>query len=197
MAVVFGLIWQQEKRLALSAVRKMAVRFGVALLVIAGILALPIPPVDTASLFGVLSSRANLGEDAAVSRWHLFAVLKDKIKGSPILGYGFGATVTYESKDPRIIAETGGIYTTYAFEWGWLEHWIKFGILGIPVMLWVLISLGWRIWKDEGMEVWLKLSWIGTLAALAAIHMFTPYLNHPLGVLMIIGGEGMVRGKEK
>jgi hypothetical protein len=33
--------------------------------------------------------------------------------------------------------------------------------------------------------------WVGTLAAVAAIHVFTPYLNHPLGILMIIGGEGM------
>jgi glycosyltransferase involved in cell wall biosynthesis len=156
LSVAAALAWRETKRVPFKAARQVAVRFGVALLVIAGILALPIPPVDTTSLFGVLSSRANLGEDAAVSRWHLFSVLKDKIKGSPMLGYGFGATVTYESKDPRIIAETGGLYTTYAFEWGWLEHWIKFGILGIPVMLWVLISLGWRIWKDEEMEIWMR-----------------------------------------
>ena len=48
------------------------------------------------------------------------------------MGRGFGATVTYQTRDPRILADNGsGEYTTYAFEWGWLDIWLKLGIFGL------------------------------------------------------------------
>lgn len=188
---VAGWWWFTKHRLPIFAVKRTVAAFGAALLIMAGTLIIPLPPVDTSSLFGLLGSRANLGEDAAVSRWHLLAVLKNKIAEHPITGSGFGATVTYETKDPRIIAESGGLYTTYAFEWGWLEHWVKFGILGIPIMAWVLLSLGRRLWKSELSE-WMRLAGIFSLFSLAVIHIFTPYLNHPLGILPIIALEALI-----
>lgn len=134
----------------------------------------------------VFSSRVTTSDPASSSRWVLLEALKAKIGEQPILGHGFGATVTYESKDPRIVQATGGMYTTYAFEWGWLDFWVKFGILGIPIMLWLLGSIAWRLYR-AGLTVW-----IPALGALAAVHVFTPYINHPLGLILIILLEAQI-----
>jgi UDP-N-acetylmuramoyl-L-alanyl-D-glutamate--2,6-diaminopimelate ligase len=48
----------------------------------------------------------------------LLPILFDGVKRHPVLGSGFGATVTYKSSDPRVVAATGGVYTNYAFEPG-------------------------------------------------------------------------------
>ncbi|MFA4954513.1 MAG: O-antigen ligase family protein [Patescibacteria group bacterium] len=157
-------------------------------------LAFPLPPVSF-DFGGVVSSRANLSEDAVVSRWQLLPAMVEKIKTHPILGSGFGSTIVYESKDPRVVALTGGRYETYAFEWGWLGFWVKFGVLGILVMVWILVSLGRRIWRlDE--PLWLRAGAVATLFALSVVHFFTPYLNHPLGFAFLLVGEGLIRSNK-
>ena len=136
--------------------------------------------------------RASIAEPAAASRWALLPKLVQKIKEHPILGSGFGATVTYVTKDPRILeSHPYGVYTTYAFEWGWLEHWVKFGIFGIPVMMWILISLGRRLWRSAE-PFWFRAGAVSSLVALGMLHVFTPYLNHPLGFLYLFVGEGII-----
>ena len=163
---------------------------GIALIIT--VLFFPVPHVDTTSLFSIFGSRTDLAEPAAASRWNLFPVLWQKISERPILGSGFGATVTYQSKDPRILAgRAGGTYTTYAFEWGWMEHWIKFGIIGIPLMVYLLWSLVRRIWKSEE-ALWLRVGFVSSIAALAMVHFFTPYLNHPLGFFVLFVGEAII-----
>ncbi len=156
------------------------------------VISFPLPPVPYANLAQIFGERADLGEAAAVSRWNLLPVLDAKIAEHPILGSGFGATVTYKTDDPRILAEhPDGMYTTYAFEWGWLEHWIKFGILGIPVILWLLVSLAIRLWKTAD-PLWVRLGAVFGLITLGVVHVFTPYLNHPLGFLFFFVGEGLI-----
>lgn len=162
------------------------------LLMIGVILAFPLPPVQMASLVDLFGSRTDTSEAAAASRWNLMPVLWNKIVQHPLLGSGFGATVTYQTKDPRILAQNpGGMYTTYAFEWGWFEHWIKFGILGIPMILWLFLSLGRRLWKTDE-PLWFRAGAVSSLVALAALHFFTPYLNHPLGFLYFFVGEAII-----
>jgi len=186
------LIWKRNflwRRFFLFATSALA---GVLLMLAA--LAFPLPPVSF-DLGGVVSSRANLSEDAVVSRWQLLPAMVEKIKTHPILGSGFGSTIVYESKDPRVVALTGGRYETYAFEWGWLGFWVKFGVLGILVMVWILVSLGRRIWRlDE--PLWLRAGAVATLFALSVVHFFTPYLNHPLGFAFLLVGEGLIRSSK-
>lgn len=168
-----------------------------AFLLVGIVLAFPVPPMKTASLFDLFGSRVTLEEAAVVSRWRLLPMLIKKIAEHPILGSGFGATVTYQTHDPRILKEhSDGRYTTYAFEWGWLEHWVKFGILGIPVMCWILISLGRRL-RRTNEPLWLRAGAVSSLVALASLHFFTPYLNHPLGFLFIFVGEGIIIAARK
>src|SRR5690606_26879171 len=59
----------------------------------------------------------------------------------PILGSGYGTTVTYETSDPRLLSTIGSSYTTYAFEWGYHDIWLKIGVVGASVYAWFLYSL--------------------------------------------------------
>jgi hypothetical protein len=151
----------------------------------------PVPPREPGSFWGLFLGRAETSEDAATSRWELARILWKKIGESPVVGHGFGATVTYQSADPRVVEATGGIHTTYAFEWGWLDFWVKFGILGIPIMLWLLVDLGRRVWRSSQPE-WIRTSVVSGLVTLGVVHIFTPYLNHPLGFFVLMVAEALL-----
>lgn len=158
-----------------------------AVVLVAGLLVIPLPPGD-ASLASLVRARLDTGEDAATSRWKLLPMLGQGIQRAPILGSGFGATITYESHDPRIVQTTGGTYTTYAFEWGWLDLWYKLGIGGVVLVLILLFQLGRKSWKMDR-QSWISWSILSGLVALAMVHFFTPYLNHPLGFGLLIAIE--------
>ncbi|MEO5928261.1 MAG: glycosyltransferase [Patescibacteria group bacterium] len=171
---------------------RVLIAMSLALAIILITVAFPLPRVDVGSLKDLFGSRGSTTDAAAESRWNLLPVLISKIKTQPILGSGFGATVTYKSKDPRILAKNPeGLYTTPAFEWGWLEHWVKFGIIGIPVMLWLLLSIAWRVWKLNE-ERWVRVAIVSSIVALAVVHIFTPYLNHPLGFTVLLVLEAFI-----
>jgi len=101
------------------------------------------------------------------------------ISQAPLQGQGFGATITYRSADPRVLQdEANGYYTTYAFEWGWLDIIFKFGLLlAIWYFFW-LTKIGRQIWRCGPVGESLAIG----LIVLTAVHFFSPYLNHPLGI---------------
>lgn len=192
--VVLGiLLWKElGKKDIMVYLSRIAIGYFAAFVLVFIAISFPIPKVEVGSLATLFGSRGSVTDAAAESRMNLLPVLIEKIKQAPILGSGFGATVTYKTNDPRILAkDPNGVYTTYAFEWGWLDHWIKFGILGIPVMLWLLISLTTRLWKLSE-PFWIRAGFVSSLAALAALHVFTPYLNHPLGFGFLLAAEGFI-----
>jgi len=134
----------------------------------------------------LLADRATTIEAGAASRWSLLPVMWEEIKKSPILGYGFGKSLTYETYDPRIVSTGGsGEYTTYAFEWGWLDIWLKFGIIGLIAFAWLFC----KMFKDA-LFLLRKQPLAGSLiifslVSIIVVHFFTPYLNHPLGFVYI------------
>ncbi len=146
------------------------------------------PPILLADLF---RGRAfSLTDEAAVSRWNLLPVLWSEIKAAPILGAGLGKTITYQTTDPRFLAEDPtGQRTTYAFEWGYLDLWLKLGLFGLAAYGWLIIRLlrrGWQSIKQKSLTDYQESLinyglWLG-LAALLVTHFFSPYLNHPLGI---------------
>lgn len=148
---------------------------------------------DPAELLGQRASQIT-GEAGASSRWQLLPELWQKIKTAPIVGRGFGATVTYRSSDPRVLATSpDGLYTTYAFEWGWLDIWLKLGIFGLlAYLIWLV-----KIIKD-GLKVnsYFSLSLIAGLAILMAVNIFSPYLNHPLGIGYVIMVMAMMENEK-
>lgn len=165
----------------IEALARFSVIFVLALALVSAVRLFPIPHMSWTSSPDAVASRATVSDPASNSRRALLDAMMSKINEHPILGSGFGATVTYKSSDPRVLAlNPDGMYTTYAFEWGWLEHWIKMGIVGFALMILLVCHLGWRIWNTKA-EDWMKYSMLASLIALCVTHVFTPYLNHPLG----------------
>ncbi|QQG52873.1 MAG: O-antigen ligase family protein [Candidatus Falkowbacteria bacterium] len=149
--------------------------------------------VATPKLIGNLDNQlagrlGNSEEAAVVSRWSLLPELFKEIKKNPISGQGYGASLTYISSDPRVLQNNpGGHYTTYAFEWGYLDIWLKIGIFGLGAYLWllfVLVKAALVKAKKNPNDLYFGLA--GALVFLAALNIFTPYLNHPLGIGFIV-----------
>lgn len=149
----------------------------------------------------VIKNRAGkfTGEAAVSSRYAQIKPLLESIKIHPVLGSGFGTSVTYESQDPRVLKNNpDGQYTTTAFELGWLEMWLKIGLLGVGAYLylfWRIFKLGLRqitchpdraYSRVEGSSRYLILGALAGLAAVALTHGVSPYLNHPLGIGIVM-----------
>ncbi|MFA5129472.1 MAG: glycosyltransferase [Patescibacteria group bacterium] len=185
------LTYKETSKRVGSVIKKFGVLSIISFVAIFIAIAFPIPHVNIASLKDLFGSRVSTDDPAAMSRWKLFHVVAEKIQEHPILGSGFGATVTYQSSDPRLVAQsTNGIVTVYAFEWGWLEHWVKMGIFGMFAVAWLVYGVARRAWKSD-MATWFRYGAVATLIALVATHIFTPYLNHPLGFGILMAMEGM------
>ncbi len=151
----------------------------------------PFPEPKEISFASMFSDRlTDLDEAAVRSRWDLLPPLGRAIVKHPIIGSGFGATVTYKSSDPRAIqVNPGGIFTTYAFEWGYLDIMLKIGLAGLVVYL-LLIGKIWRSgWLLGRSGEFIPLGLLLGLAAILATNFFSPYLNHPLGIgyIMLCG----------
>lgn len=137
----------------------------------------------------------NKNEPALASRWSLLPELIKEIKKEPFLGQGYGATVTYFSQDPRVLQNNPtGEYTTYAFEWGYFDLWLKIGLLGLSSYLFLIFYLIKRALIVGSKNDDLILFGIGAgLVFLALTNFFTPYLNHPLGIGILIIGACLIQ----
>jgi O-antigen ligase len=155
---------------------------------IIGIVNFPLPGHVGVSSQSLLSDRtSNIGsEPAAASRWQLVKPLATASLHHAITGSGFGKTITYTSSDPRVVAEhPDGQYTTYAFEWGYLDLWLKMGAIGVITYAWLCIAIlraGYVQWKAAIVERPFVSGLLASLICLFGVHVFTPYLNHPLGI---------------
>jgi len=157
-----------------------------AITLIAGIIKFPYPNPDANFDLSQLTDRAkNIKNESAVSsRYALLTPLTTEIKKTPIMGAGFGKTITYISADPRVLEQTAdGSYTTYAFEWGWLDIWLKIGFLGMSFYLFLILTI---IKNGLKLKDWLSTSLSLGLIFIVITSFFTPYTNHPLGIGFIL-----------
>jgi len=165
---------------------------GVSALVLIMLLFLFPIPANHMSGWGIsdlFSSRAMDSDDVAISsRWNLLPVMLDRIQLYPVTGSGFGKTVTFKTDDPRARAiYPDGTWTTYAMEWGWLELWLKMGILGPLSFAVLFISFLFVLFRTQETEqAWIHLWLIGATMFLLATHTFSPYVNHPIGLGTIL-----------
>lgn len=127
---------------------------------------------------------------AVTSRWNLLKPLMAEIDKAPILGSGFGTSITYVSDDPRIRATNPtGEYTTDRFEWGYQDIWLKMGIPGLlafAYLLFVLLRASMRAILEKHEDRWIVIGMASGVVALYVVHVFSPYLNHPIGLGFII-----------
>jgi O-antigen ligase len=154
--------------------------FGFLLIYLITIFPYPSPGQFKADFLDRIS---NQNEAAVSSRWSLLPVLIKEIGREPFFGQGYGATITYLSRDPRVLANNpSGEYTTYAFEWGYLDMWLKLGILGLAAYLLLIVKIIIAGTRRSNKDNYLFLGLISGLLFLAITNVFTPYLNHPLGL---------------
>lgn len=183
LAILVALIGQARQiwRIGLIVASAIVLALGV----IFAISFFPLPRPSPMDLSLAAQSRLQ-SEEAVASRWNLLPPLWSAIKKHALIGKGFGADVTYISNDPRI-RETSifGKYTTYAFEWGWMDVWLKMGAVGLISLIGLISYIGFRLYKLAKSEP-LYLVGLAGLVSLATIHFFTPYLNHPLGLGILI-----------
>ncbi|MGB0757653.1 MAG: O-antigen ligase family protein [Patescibacteria group bacterium] len=189
VAVIFGvvMVYVKKAHMAFSAVKTvsvpiMAIFSSIAVLVIFALFPVPLVDLDSFSLLDRFSS----DEPAAQSRIQQLEPLSRAVSESPILGAGFGKTVTYTSSDPRIVAQSpgeSGLYTTYAFEWGYFDMILKLGYIGFftfIAFLYLIIQKGQKalqlVYTPYTLGLFLS------CIALLVVHVTTPYLNHPIGI---------------
>ncbi len=167
------------------------------------------------SLASIFSDRAfSFDDDAAKSRWALLPKLTEAAMLHPVFGSGYGATVTYETHDPRLkAANSSSRYTTYAFEWGYHDIWLKIGAFGFGMYVWFLFSLLRPLFLrirasraafrhsdmvfdggDKQQSIVAAGLFVG-LVALLGTNVFSPYLNHPLGIgILLLAGALVANG---
>lgn len=155
----------------------------------------PFPPSRGSQAAKLIGQRfETIGGEAAVSsRLNELEPLREGILRNPAIGSGFGTQLTYTSNDPRQLQSPNhGVYTTYAFEWGYLDLILKIGLIGLVMYLGLLWAIGRQLWLNQtrfGFGLLLA------LISLAVVHITTPYLNHPLGIglLVLAIGLGSIR----
>jgi len=177
---------RDSMRLALKKFLASIVALLGSLLLIYGLAFWPWPSSLVSFSPDIFQRRANfLNEEAAIaSRWSLLSPLWQKIRTVPLLGQGFGTAITYKSSDPRILKDhPDGSYTTYAFEWGYLDLWLKLGLFGL---LAYLVLVGRLVGQGLRSKSILALAFAAGLVFLAVTNIFTPYLNHPLGIAYLL-----------
>lgn len=145
--------------------------------------------------FNFFSDRGTTHDVAAASRYDQIQPLLHEIAKNPVFGFGFGTEITYLTHDPRIVAATGGLRTTFAFELGYLDFLLKIGMVGVVVLFGWIVSLFRALWNQFRSaalpaERTLYLGLFFSVFALLITHASTPYLNHPLGLglLTLVAG---------
>jgi hypothetical protein len=135
------------------------------------------------------------GEPAVSSRYALLPELWKELKVQGWIGAGFGETVTYRTSDPKVLqANNEGVYTTYAFEWGWLDIYLKLGLAAVLFYLFLMA----RMTKDAfEKETFLSDLFAISLAILAIVSVFTPYTNHPLGIGWLLLAAAVISWEKK
>lgn len=146
----------------------------------------------------LVKERFSRQQPAVSSRNALLRPLLTHIRQHPVFGTGFATSITYYSSDPRVAR--GGRparYTTSAFEWGWLDIAVKMGLLGLVIYAVFLKRLIqdtlMRLHSAQHDQRAISFGICLALVGLIVTHIFSPYLNHPLGIGMVLLSAAFLR----
>lgn len=167
------------------------VSLATALLMLWALVVVPAPPrPDLTNSPYYKGDSDDTRELAVSSRWNLLGPMMTEIGKNPLWGSGFGTPVTFISDDPRIRAMNGtGEWTTYRFEWGYQDIWLKMGIPGLLAFGFYFVTIlraAYRSFAHHDETRWLTMSLGAGIIALFVAHIFSPYLNHPIGLGFMI-----------
>ncbi|MFH1509065.1 MAG: O-antigen ligase family protein [bacterium] len=154
---------------------------------------LPLGGGQDFSAINLLSDRTSDldSEAAARSRWSLWNPLMENVKVNPIIGQGFGTKTAYTTSDLRYIDLNGtDQIETYSLEWTYLDMIVEFGFIGLLAYLAYLMFIAKNIWHKM-LNSYLYTGIFLSLVCLLILNFFTPYLNHPIGIGLIIIASAM------
>ncbi len=133
-------------------------------------------------------------EAAGISRLNQLPPLWLAVSRHWLLGSGFGQEVTYLTNDPRLLKKNpDGHYTTSAFEWGFLDIWLKIGLAGLIAYFYLIAKIVSKSLTSGALGLGLFLA----LIAVVFTNIFSPYLNHPLGIGFILLTSASLNGYEQ
>lgn len=115
-------------------------------------------------------------ESAGSNRLNVIGPALEVAKQNVVFGSGFGTTVEYDSIAP----EKFGTLRVFTFEWSYLDMLIEVGIIGVVLYLLFIYA----IYKKLGLNNLLLFQVF--ILALLVTHITTPYLNHPLGIGLLL-----------
>ncbi len=179
-------LFKKTGKKTITVILNFVIVFLLALSLIFIIVKFPWPQVDSSQTDLFVSRLKNPASEAAGnSRLNQFVPLLLAIKQSPFFGSGFGTKVTYKSTDPRIMSlgeEYAANYSTYAFELGYLDIWLKIGLFGLLVyFLFIYLVIERTILTAKPLAIAFTFGFMTILIT----NLTTPYLNHPLGIGII------------
>lgn len=111
-------------------------------------------------------------EESSLSRMLLLPKIIEKIKASPLIGEGLGATVSvYSPIFKKMIV-------TPHFDWGYLELFAELGAAGLLIWFFFIVFI-FRAYVKKQRPNWQ----LAGLLALLAINVTSPALFHALGII--------------
>ncbi len=133
-------------------------------------------------------------EESTYTRMSLLPPIYSHISSSPLLGQGLGTTLTFMHP----LSHTQ-IQTTQ-FDWGYLELWVKLGIAGLILILYLLLRISKELLKQIQEQKEQELFFVGILASTGAymiITIFAPVFMHVFGVVLLVATITLLQIKQK
>jgi len=159
---------------------------SIAIMLLSAFIALPSLSSAITQRFQATASPTT--EVAASNRLQLLPAVLEKLKSRPVLGSGFGTMVTYRT----IVAGTDQLefVRVYLYEWAYLDIAVKIGSLGLLGYLLFLSKIVRNAWlartQRSTLDQVATIGLLGLLTCIITANVFTPYLNHPLGIGAIL-----------
>ncbi len=122
-------------------------------------------------------------ESAGSNRVNVLGPAIDVARQRIFFGSGFGTTVEYES----VVPEKFGTLRVFAFEWSYIDMVIEVGLFGLALYLYFIGKIYQIVLRKKVLVFQLL------ILALLITNITTPYLNHPLGIGIIIIAAALTR----
>lgn len=122
-------------------------------------------------------------EVSSATRMALVRPIMQKIEKEPILGHGFGASVTYT--DPV----TKELRSTTQFDWGYLEMWAELGFFGAGLYMILLFVVVFELIQKTRSLADYHDFYVGLLASVVAflvMNITAPALFHVFGIISMV-----------